>query len=64
MVVSGDRQKIDGKTNILDLAEQIFLGITRHLELEVSFFTMRNVCQKVKHCVDAYMQLKEIFILA
>ena len=52
----GERQP-----NLLDLNEYIFREIFQYLDNEMVYFTLRNVSRKLKHYVDAYVQLGAIF---
>ena len=49
---------------MLDLPEQSFREIFQYLDFETIYFSMRNICQKLKHYVDGFIQLGGIFMLA
>lgn len=51
------------ETNILDLHQAIFREIFGYLEYSVVYFTLRSVCRKLKEYVDAFVQLRGMFLL-
>ena len=48
---------------LLDLHEDIFREIFRHLKFSEVYFTLRNVCRKIKYYVDEYIQLGGMFMV-
>ena len=55
--------KLESQTNILDLHEDIFREIFRHLDAGTVYFKIRRLCHKMKVYVDQYIQLAGIFML-
>ena len=59
MATSTKLRKLEIIINILNLHDDIFREIFRHLEIETIYFTLREVCRKMKNYVDEYENLAE-----
>ena len=61
MAKTKKRRKIENRTNLLEMPEEIFRQIFEYLGPDIVYLIIRKVCKRLKYYVDGFMKPEEIF---
>ena len=63
MTLISDSKKLKKELNLIDLCEDVLHEIFRYFDYHYTYLNLRNVCNRLRCCVDRFMQLGGIFML-